>query len=100
MKRHAPATERNREPLATVLREVLPAKGTVLEIASGTGEHAAYFARQFPDLTWHPGDYEPGGLDPIDGGVGDGWPACLFRAAVSRSHLAAERLRAWRAEFD
>jgi SAM-dependent methyltransferase len=71
MKRHAPATERNREPLAAVLREVLPASGMVLEIASGTGEHAAYFARLFPDLTWQPSDYEPGALNSIEAWVGD-----------------------------
>jgi SAM-dependent methyltransferase len=71
MKRHAPATERNREPLAAVLREVLPACGMVLEIASGTGEHAAYFARLFPDLTWQPSDHEPGALNSIEAWVGD-----------------------------
>ncbi|HEY0014177.1 MAG TPA: DUF938 domain-containing protein [Allosphingosinicella sp.] len=71
MKRHAPATERNREPLAAVLREVLPTSGTVLEIASGTGEHAAWFARQFPDLMWQPSDYEPGALNSIEAWVGD-----------------------------
>ncbi|HZF95399.1 MAG TPA: DUF938 domain-containing protein [Allosphingosinicella sp.] len=72
MKRHAPATARNREPLAAVLRDVLPEQGTVLEIASGTGEHAAYFARLFPDLTWQPSDYEPGALNSIEAWVGDG----------------------------
>ena len=66
MKRHAPATERNREPLAAVLREVLPSSGTVLEIASGTGEHAAYFARQFPDLTWQPSDADYEALNSIE----------------------------------
>jgi SAM-dependent methyltransferase len=54
--RHAPATERNREPIATVLAEVLPASGTVLEVASGTGEHCAFFAERFPALTWQPSD--------------------------------------------
>jgi SAM-dependent methyltransferase len=71
MKRHAPATERNREPLAAVLRDVLPASGMVLEVASGTGEHAAYFARLFPNLTWQPSDYEPGALNSIEAWVGD-----------------------------
>ncbi|HEX9932214.1 MAG TPA: DUF938 domain-containing protein [Allosphingosinicella sp.] len=66
MKRHAPATERNREPLAEVLREVLPAKGSVLEVASGTGEHAAYFARLFPHLTWQPSDCDPESLSSIE----------------------------------
>lgn len=54
--RHAPATERNREPIAAVLAEVLPPSGRVLEIASGTGEHCAFFAERFPALTWQPSD--------------------------------------------
>ena len=56
MKQHAPATERNREPIREVLARELPAAGTVLEIASGTGEHAVHFARAFPDVTWQPSD--------------------------------------------
>lgn len=56
MKRHAPATARNREPILAVLRQVLPDAGTVLEIASGTGEHAVYFARELPHLVWQPSD--------------------------------------------
>ncbi|HEX6375964.1 MAG TPA: DUF938 domain-containing protein [Allosphingosinicella sp.] len=56
MRRHAPATERNREPIAAVLREVLPASGTVLEVASGTGEHATFLAGLFPALRWQPSD--------------------------------------------
>lgn len=56
MKREAPAAARNREPIAAVLTEELPAAGLVLEIASGTGEHAVHFARTFPDLQWQPSD--------------------------------------------
>lgn len=59
VRRHAPATERNRDPILAVLRRVLPAEGLVLEIASGTGEHAAYFAAALPRLTWQPSDPDP-----------------------------------------
>jgi len=59
MKQHAPATERNREPIREVLERELPAAGTILEIASGTGEHAVHFARAFPALTWQPSDPDP-----------------------------------------
>ncbi|WP_082720980.1 DUF938 domain-containing protein [Burkholderia sp. ABCPW 14] len=54
----APATERNREPILDVLKRVLPARGIVLEIASGTGQHAVRFAAALPDLVWQPTDTE------------------------------------------
>jgi SAM-dependent methyltransferase len=53
---HAEATERNRDPILGVLRQVLPAEGTVLEIASGTGQHAAYFAPRLAPLVWQPSE--------------------------------------------
>jgi hypothetical protein len=56
MKQHAPATARNREPIRDVLARVLPSAGDVLEIASGSGEHALFFARAFPQLAWQPSD--------------------------------------------
>lgn len=65
MKRHAPATARNSEPIAAVLEDELPASGTVLEIASGSGEHAVFFARRFPNLLWQPSDLDPDGLASI-----------------------------------
>lgn len=71
MKRHAPATERNREPIASVLREVLPPRGLILEVASGTGEHAAYFARLFPELDWQPSDPDPDALSSIEAWTAD-----------------------------
>jgi hypothetical protein len=59
VKRHAPATERNRDVIAETLARVLPAEGLVLEVASGTGEHAVHFAKRFPGLIWQPSDPDP-----------------------------------------
>jgi hypothetical protein len=64
-KLHAPATTRNREAIATVLEHVLPEQGTVLEIASGTGEHAIFFAERFPAIQWQPTEREPSSLASI-----------------------------------
>ena len=63
--RHAPATDRNREPIRAVLRDVLPASGLVLEIASGTGEHVRFFAGKSPQLDWQPSDPDPDALASI-----------------------------------
>lgn len=71
-KKYAPATQRNREPILAVLQRVLPPNGTVLEISSGTGEHATFFAPRLPNLRWIPSD---------------------------RSLEAIESIAAWRAEL-
>jgi SAM-dependent methyltransferase len=65
VKQHAPATERNREPIREVLARELPAEGTVLEIASGTGQHAVAFAQAFPGITWQPTDPDPTAIASI-----------------------------------
>jgi SAM-dependent methyltransferase len=65
LKQHAPATDRNREPIREVLARELPAHGVVLEIASGTGQHAAAFAAAFPHVTWQPTDTDPTALASI-----------------------------------
>lgn len=64
-RRSAPAALRNREPIADVLSDWLPERGLVLEIASGTGEHAAFLAGRFADLEWQPSDLDPAALASI-----------------------------------
>lgn len=60
-----PATARNRDAILEVLRHRLPA-GTVLEVASGSGEHGVHFARELPHLRWQPTDLDPGHLASIE----------------------------------
>lgn len=55
----APSAARNRDPILAALIPHLPKTGTVLEIASGTGEHVAHFAAALPHLTWQPTDPVP-----------------------------------------
>lgn len=56
---YSEACARNRDPILAVLREVLPARGLVVEVASGTGMHAAWFSAHLPELVWQPTDPEP-----------------------------------------
>jgi SAM-dependent methyltransferase len=60
------AAGRNRDPILAVLREFLPGSGTVLELASGTGEHAVHFARALPDLLWQPTDRDDRAIASIE----------------------------------
>lgn len=64
-RRHAPATLRNRDAIAAVLAEWLPEVGTVLEVASGSGEHVIHFAAVFPQFHWQPSDPDLAGLTSI-----------------------------------
>ena len=59
IKEHAPATIKNRDPILDVLKHILPENGLVLEVASGSGEHAAYFAPRLQGLTWQPSAPNP-----------------------------------------
>ena len=64
-RQHSPAAERNRDPILAELRRLLPERGVALEIASGTGQHAAHFATGLPGWTWQPSDPEPRALASI-----------------------------------
>lgn len=64
-RQYAPATQRNREPILEVLLQVLPSTGTVLEISSGTGEHAVFFAPRLHPRNWIPSDPNPFARDSI-----------------------------------
>lgn len=72
MKQNAPAALRNRGPIADVLAQELPAVVTVLEVASGTGEHVVYFAQRFPDIHWQPSDPDEQARASIAAWVNDG----------------------------
>jgi SAM-dependent methyltransferase len=74
---YAPAAARNREPILDVLKRHLPARGLVLEVASGTGEHVAHFAQACPHLAFQPSD-----PDPAHRASTDAWAAALGLANV------------------
>lgn len=78
-KRHAPATLRNREPILAVLSRIFQAPGLILEVASGTGEHAVYFAEHLPHLVWQPSDLDGDLLASIE----------AFRKEANLSNLRA-----------
>ena len=93
------AAERNRQPILDVLRDVLPLEGSVLEIGSGTGQHAVFFAQNLPGMMWQPTDREENlaGLEACFSNEGnqrilpplkldvlsDPWPGCSYDAAYS-----------------
>jgi hypothetical protein len=81
-RRHAPATERNRAPILSLLRDLVPPAATVLEIASGTGEHAAFFAERLPGTVWQPSDPDPGLRDSIAAWAETGAGAVLPPLAI------------------
>jgi len=60
-----PATSRNREPILELFKRILPSYGTILEIASGSGQHITYFAKNIDALTWQPSDADPNILPSI-----------------------------------
>ncbi len=86
---YAPATARNRDPILDVLRRVLPPAGLVLEIASGTGEHAVHFAAALPDLTFQPSDPDADRRASIDA-----WSATTNLANI-RQAIALDSGTGW-----
>ena len=102
MKDHAPSAERNRHDILPVLKEALPDAGTILEVASGTGQHAVHFAPHFPGATWQPTEIRPEALASIGAwrdeaalpnvavpleldAASDGWPVSEAAAIVNLS---------------
>ncbi len=87
VRRYAPATARNRDAILAVLARHLPARGLVLEIASGSGEHAVHFAAGLPGLIFQPSDPDPAARASIDAwakeaGLGNLRPAIELDAAA------------------
>lgn len=92
-RRSAPATARNRDSILSVLRRVLPERGHVLEIASGTGEHAVYFSRALPGLTWQPTDMDPAACASIDA-----WAAAEGPEGLRPALMLDVTIRPWPVE--
>lgn len=67
----SPSAERNKGPISSVLKEVLPSNGLVLEISSGTGQHIVHFAREMPDLIWQPSECDARSLALIGHWMGE-----------------------------
>lgn len=106
MKQFSEACERNREPILSVLKTALADKSRVLEIGSGTGQHAVYFARHMPHLAWQTSDLKTNhasilawqaeaGLDnvlpPLELNVDGAWPSQTFDAVFTANtcHIMA-----------
>lgn len=89
-RRHAPATLRNRDAITAVLADWLPPRGTIMEVASGSGEHIVHFAAAFPHLDWQPSDPDPTALASIAA-----WSAEAGRANIAPP-LELDAAAAWR----
>jgi Protein of unknown function (DUF938) len=87
---HAPAAARNRTAILEVLRCHLPEQGLVLEVASGSGEHAAHFARALPNLEFQPSDPDPDARASIDS-----WVASLELTNVRPALALDATFEAW-----
>ena len=91
-----PATVRNRAPIGAALSELLPEQGAVLEIASGSGEHAVTFQRRFPGILWQASDPDPSHCKSINAWIAheclsDLMPPALQLDVLDRPWLIPER---------
>ncbi len=91
---HAPAAQRNRDAILAVLEGILPQAGLVLEVASGSGEHAVHFARALPHLTFQPSDPSPDAVASIaawaqGSGLGNILPPLVINASATHWPIQA-----------
>ena len=110
-RRFAPSAARNRDPILALLHGILPSRGLVLEVASGSGEHAIHFATAMPALTFQPSDPDPDARASIDAWAGEAalanllpavaldaaawpWPVATADAGLVRPHAWARSSRA------
>ncbi|MGZ3440499.1 MAG: DUF938 domain-containing protein [Polyangia bacterium] len=96
-RRRSAAAERNRAPILAALQRWLPARGVALEIASGSGQHAAHFAAALPGWDWQPSDAEPEALASIDAwcaGLVNVRPALLLDVLQAAWHGVPARVDA------
>lgn len=87
---YSPSAARNRDPILAVLKQILPNEGLVLEIGSGTGEHAIHFAAAFPELTWQPSDPDKASRESIAS-----WTAASGLKNIREPMELDVRLAAW-----
>ena len=92
LRRHSAAAERNAEPILAELQRILPPLGVMLEIASGTGQHAAYFSAGLPGWQWQPTDADATALASISA-----W--CAGVARVRPPRLLDVRSQPWTGEW-
>ena len=99
---YAPATERNRVPIYSVLEAVLPLEGTVLEIASGTGQHAVFFAPRLTPRHWLPSDVSPAARASICSWLATTSVATLHQPLDLDMTQAgwSQQVRAWQAQTE
>jgi hypothetical protein len=96
-RRHSAAADRNRTPILAALQRLLPPRGVALEIASGTGQHAAHFAAALPGWQWQPSDADGSALASIDAwcaGLVNVRPALALDVAARSWHGVPEQVDA------